>query len=158
MTELPNGTLSYTPGHEQIPADWHPRATPFTIVDFNMAEVGLLLKQPELLSIGGNTGTVDSFAGIDPGDLTGGVFNTAKLLEGNNLLCFALEFVKFAGPNALSSVLATLAAPLELLGQVVSPLLDLDCPVFEDLTLGGTDYWSYVMDTYPGASKSGSAL
>lgn len=152
------GNLSYTPGHERIPENWFPRQTPYTIPDFNAAEAALLLSQPELLSVGGNTGTVDSFAGIDVGNLTGGVFSAAGLLEGNNLICFALEVVKFAGPNALSSALRVLAAPIELLGEIVGPLVDLSCPVFEDLTVGGTDFWGYAMDTYPGANMSGSAL
>lgn len=153
-----NGSLSYNPGHERIPENWYPRQTPYTIPDFNAAEAALLLKQPELLSVGGNTGTVNSFAGLDIDDLTGGVFNAANLLEGNNLICFVLEVVKFAGPNALSSALKTLSAPLELLGQVVAPVVNLSCPVFEDLTVGGTNFWDYAMDSYPGANKSGSAL
>lgn len=153
-----NGTLSYNWGHERIPENWFPRQTPYTIPDFNAAEAALLLKQPELLSVGGNTGTVNSFAGIDLDDLTGGVFNAANLLEGNNLVCFALEVVKFAGPNALSSALKTLSEPIELLGKIAAPLVNLTCPVFEDLTVGGTDFWKYAMDLYPGANKSGSAL
>lgn len=159
VTEDPNnGSLSYTPGHERIPENWFPRQTPYTILDFNAAEAKLLLKKPELLSVGGNTGEVNSFAGIDLEDLTGGVFNAANLLEGNNLVCFALEVVKFAGPNALSSALKTLAEPIEVLGKIVAPLVDLSCPVFEDLTVGGTNFWDHVMESYPGANKSGSAL
>lgn len=159
VTEDPNnGSLSYTPGHERIPENWFPRQTPYTIPDFNAAEAALLIKKPELLSVGGNTGTVNSFAGIDFEDLTGGIFNAANLLEGNNLVCFALEVVKFAGPNALSSALKTLSEPIELLGKVVAPLVDLSCPVFEDLTVGGTNFWDHAMQTYPGANKSGSAL
>lgn len=159
ITEDPtNGSLSYNPGHERIPENWYPRQTPYSILDFNAAEAALLIKQPELLSVGGNTGTVNSFAGIDMDDLTGGIFNSANLLEGNNLVCFALEVVKFAGPNALSSALATLAAPIELLGEIVAPIVNLSCPVFEDLTVGGTNFWDYAMESYPGANKSGSAL
>lgn len=153
-----DGTLSCTPGHERIPDNWFPRREPYTILDFNAAEAALLLRKPELLSVGGNTGRVDSFAGIDLGDLTGGVFNAASLLEGNNLVCFALEVVKFAGPNALSSALKTLSEPIELLGKAVAPLVDLSCPVFEDLTVGGTNFWDHAMELYPGANKSGSAL
>lgn len=153
-----NGSLSYKPGHERIPENWFPRREPYTILDFNAAEAALFVRQPRLLSVGGNTGEVDSFAGIDLGNLTGGVFNAANLLEGNNLVCFALEVVKFAGPNALSSALKTLSGPVELLGKAVAPLVDLSCPVFEDLTVGGTDFWGHAMEMYPGANKSGSAL
>ncbi|KKY32948.1 putative oxidase [Diaporthe ampelina] len=159
VTEDPDdGSLSHNPGHERIPENWFPRQTPYSILDFNAAEAALLLRQPELLSVGGNTGEVNSFAGIDLGDLTGGVFSAANLLEGNNLVCFALEVVKFAGPNALSSALRALSEPIELLGKAVAPLVDLSCPVFEDLTVGGTSYWDHAMELYPGANRSGSAL
>ncbi|KAJ3847013.1 hypothetical protein EV368DRAFT_69444 [Lentinula lateritia] len=40
------------------------------------------------LSIGGNTGQVNTFTGVDVADLTGGVYNAATLLEGNNFQCF----------------------------------------------------------------------
>jgi hypothetical protein len=40
------------------------------------------------MSIGGNTGTVNSFTGVNFEDLTGGILNAETLLEGLSLLCF----------------------------------------------------------------------
>jgi len=51
----------------------------------------LVNKYHEIIQIGGNTGTVNSSTGVNPGDITGGVFNTATLLQDNNLVCFAFQ-------------------------------------------------------------------
>jgi hypothetical protein len=51
--------------------------------------------------IGGNTGAVNSFVGLEAGDLTGGLFNSATLLQGNNLMCFALQVAKTSIPDIL---------------------------------------------------------
>ncbi len=98
-------------------------------MNLNLDLLAWTVKHPVLASIGGNLGKVNSFAGVNLEDLTGGVLNAANLLEGNNLLCFALAVVKTFAPNSLSSVLATLEAPLQLLDNaLLGPLLNLSCP------------------------------
>lgn len=58
------------------------------------------LKDPRLLSIGGNTGKVNTFTGVDPSALTKGVFNGATLTQGNNLECFIFQLiVRFSLPS-----------------------------------------------------------
>lgn len=110
-------------------------------------------------SIGGNLGEVDSFAGVDLSDLTGGVFNLTNLLEDNNLLCLVFEILKFASPNALSGLYKTLAEPLELLTNVLDvPLLNMSCPAFEDMQVGGRPFWDAIQSDFPGALKSGSSF
>lgn len=121
------------------------------------------LSRPKLIlafySIGGNLGKVNSFAGVDLSDLTGGVFNLANLLEGNNLLCFVFEVLKFASPNALSGLYKTLAEPLEFVTNVVAePLLNLTCPAFKDLQMGGKPLWEALKDDFPGAMKGDGAF
>ena len=71
-----NGTndsdLIYTPGAEMIPENWYTRAVsdPYD-VPFAAADLKTMISQhPETLAFGGNTGTVNSFTGIDVGDLT----------------------------------------------------------------------------------------
>lgn len=92
-------------------------------------------------------------------DITGGVLNATSLLEGNNLFCFAMEIVKTFAPNALASLFKTLETPLELLDDaILDPLLDLSCPSFEDLTVGGTDLFTYLTETFPGANRTGFGL
>ena len=110
-------------------------------------------------SIGGNTGSVNSFAGVDLSDLTGGVLNLTTLLEKNNLLCFVFEVLKFASPNALSGLYKTLAAPLELISKAVAaPLLNFTCPAFDDMQMGGKPFWEAIQNDFPGANRTGGAL
>jgi hypothetical protein len=52
----------------------------------------LILNDPTLLSVGGNTNGVNTFVGLDVGDITGGVINGQNLLQGDNFACFC-EFV-----------------------------------------------------------------
>lgn len=104
-------------------------------------------------------GKVNSFTGVDPADLTGGVFNLTNLLESNNLLCFVFEVLKFASPNALASLYTTLAGPLDFVTNLVSmSLINFTCPAFQDLQLGGKPFWEAIQNDFPGALKSGRAF
>jgi hypothetical protein len=51
-----------------------------------------MVKYPKFASIGGNTGKVNSFVGINAMNLTGGIFNAENLLQDNNLTCMTLQF------------------------------------------------------------------
>ena len=67
-------SLTYTPGGERIPENWYTRAVDdeYTIPLF-FDDFGSLVQQhPELANFGGNTGTVNSFAGLDVGDVSVG--------------------------------------------------------------------------------------
>lgn len=131
----------------------------YSLVSLNLDLVAWSLKHPSLLSVGGNTGTVNSFAGVDTTDLLGGLVNLSTLLEGNNLICFTLEVVKTFAPNSLSSLFKTLEKPLSLVTDTLAaPLLDLGCPEYKDLEAGGSDLFSELLDRFPGAKKAGSVL
>ena len=72
MSGTDDSSLVYTPGAEQIPENWYTRAVgdPYT-VPFLISDIGSLIEQhPELAAFGGNTGTVDSFTGLDIRNLT----------------------------------------------------------------------------------------
>ncbi|KAG9664922.1 Cloroperoxidase, partial [Aureobasidium melanogenum] len=154
-----NGRLVYRKGHEQIPANWYRRLIDYGLIELNLDLVAWFLKYPILASIGGNLGTVDSFAGLDLEDITGGVLNATSLLEENNLVCFVLEIVKAFSPDSLSSLFKTLEVPLKLVTDaVLDPLLSLNCPAFKDMTMDGTDLLSGLLGKYPGARKSGVAF
>lgn len=104
-------------------------------------------------------GKVNSFAGVDLSDLTGGVLNLAKLLEGNNLLCFVFEVLKTASPNSLSTVFAIIEKPLALVTDALSAaVLSLACPAFKDMTVGGKGLDEGLKAQYPGARMSDSVL
>lgn len=72
----------------------------------------LALKYPNINQIGGNTGRVNSFVGVDPGDLTGGVFNAQNLLQGNKIACFLFQAVRLAIPAAVVELVQELTIAL----------------------------------------------
>lgn len=112
-----------------------------------------------MCSIGGNTGTVNSFTGVDLSDLTGGVLNATSLLKGNNLLCLVFEVLKFASPNALNGLYKTLGVPLQMItNAIATPLLNLSCPAFKDLTMGGKPIWKALPEHFPGAKMGNSSF
>lgn len=84
--------FQYTHGHERIPDNWYTRNADdaYSIVYLSSDDLEMVLQHLDLDSVGGNTGTVDSFTGVDISNLTGGVFNAATSLGDNNLLCFAM--------------------------------------------------------------------
>ncbi|KAM0714459.1 hypothetical protein Q7P37_010246 [Cladosporium fusiforme] len=154
-----NGSLEYRQGHEQIPSNWYHTHVDYGLVQLNLDTVAMIAQYPELGSIGGNVGKVNSFTGVNLDNILGGVLNATQLLESNNLLCFVLEIIKMASPSYLSNIYATLDKPLELITKLVSaPLLSLDCPAWDDLTMGGQPLWEALAERYPGANKSLGAL
>ena len=131
------GNYIHHPGQERIPLNWYRR--PGGKDQYNPVDVFIDLVigatvYPDTLRIGGNTGTTNSFTGVDLGDLTGGVFNGASLLEGNNLACFAYQAAMAGGIDELDGVLG-------VLGGLINPILDpikqafagLECPQLSEL-------------------------
>ncbi|EED17824.1 oxidase, putative [Talaromyces stipitatus ATCC 10500] len=155
----PDNALQYTYGHERIPENWYRRPVDFGLVELNLDLLGMAGKYPELLNIGGNVGSVNTFSGVDLSNLTGGLLNAANLLEGNNLLCFAFEVVKTVSPNVLTNIFSTIAAPLELItNALATPLLDLACPAFKDITYNGEPLWEGLQSAFPGAGWANAVL
>ncbi|OQD82321.1 hypothetical protein PENANT_c022G01727 [Penicillium antarcticum] len=151
--------LTYREGWERIPENWYKTPVDYGLIQLNLDTIDWFGKYPQLGSVGGNTGSVNSFAGVDPADLTGGVLNLATLLEGNNLLCFVFEVLKFASPSALSGLYKTISEPLEFITNVLSvPLLNMTCPAFQDLQIGGKPIWEALQNDFPGAMKSERAF
>ena len=154
-----DGSLEYRQGHEQIPENCYHTPIDYGLVQVNLDTLAMIAQYPELGIIGGNVGTVNSFTGVDLDDITGGVLNASKLLESNNLICFALQVVKMASPSYLNKLHATLDKPLKLITKIVSaPLLSLDCPVWDDLTMEGKPLWTVLEEKFPGAKRSQSAI
>ncbi|KAK2804841.1 hypothetical protein FQN51_001483 [Onygenales sp. PD_10] len=152
------GAFEYKEGWERIPENWYRMPVDYGLINLNLDVIDWVLKFPELASIGGNMGKIDTFAGLDLGNLTTGVANLGHLFESNNLICFVLQLLKAFTPNSLSSVIATVEAPLKLITDALSvPLLDLTCPALDDLTKGGKPIWEVLLD-FPGANNSGIAI
>lgn len=154
-----DGELVYKKGWERIPENWYRVSTDYGLVELNTDLVNWVAKYPSLGSVGGNMGEVDTFAGLNMDDITGGVLNAASLLEGNNLLCFSMEVVKTFAPNALATLFKSLETVIDLLDDAIAdPLINLSCPAFKDMTMGGADLFSGLTETYPGANISGFGL
>ena len=68
----PDENQVYSPGNERIPENWYKRAANdlYTVPLFVADVLNLLKQHPELDAFGGNTGTVNSFAGLNITDLT----------------------------------------------------------------------------------------
>ncbi|KAF8699333.1 Peroxidase, family 2, partial [Rhizoctonia solani] len=142
--------LTYQRGYERIPDNWYKRAIDYSIPLYSVDLLYAGLKHPEFLSIGGNTGKVNSFAGVNVGDITGGVYNSVNLLEGNNLICFAFQAAQQAMPDVLKGILGDLTAALSLWTANITPILSgLGCPEL-------TKYDGSVLSAYPGSG--GGAL
>jgi hypothetical protein len=72
---------------------------------------------------------VNSFVGVDVGDLTGGVFDATTLFEGNNLGCFAFQAVQQGLPSILSGLFQNIAPAIALLNENLTPVTQLlNCP------------------------------
>lgn len=148
------GNFSYNRGWERIPEGFVKVPVDWGLVQLNLDLVSWTLQYPVLASIGGNMGEVNTFTGVDLGDPVSGLANVPKLLEGNNLICFALQIVKLAAPSYTNNLFATLAPLNMLLENLAGPLLSLSCPSYDLLTQGGEPLWDVLQAKYSGANNS----
>lgn len=126
-----SGNFKWTEGYEKIPENWYKRAIgdEYTIPFFLTDLLAAAAQYPEFLSIGGNTGKTNTFTGIDLSMLTGGVFNGATLLEGNNFACFAFQAVVQLLPDVLNGVTSQVSALVgKLASETKGVLSSLQCP------------------------------
>ncbi|KAI0864483.1 hypothetical protein F4860DRAFT_501179 [Xylaria cubensis] len=127
--DYPNFTV--TPGHERFPDNWYKRnpLDYYTIPYLTEDALAMLLQHPEFLSVGGNTGKVNSFVGVDPANLTEGVYNAPSLLEGNNAFCFGTELILQMAPSLLSGLYDDVTEALGTLTSAVNNATKgLSCP------------------------------
>ncbi|KAF2758606.1 Cloroperoxidase [Pseudovirgaria hyperparasitica] len=143
MTENADGSWSGGRGYERIPDNWYKRAIgdEYSIPFFQTDFLKDALVHPKFLDIGGNTGKVNTFTGVDLGDLSGGVFNVKTLAEGNNAFCLASQFAAQAEPDLLRTLLSTLG------GEAGKALLGLGCPLL-------TRFDDDQLKAFPGYSRS----
>lgn len=131
------GSFKHNVGMEMIPSNWYKRAG--GVHSYNLATTVLDALEnngmyPGIVSIGGNTGTTDSFTGVDLGDLTGGVFNLATLTEGNNAACFLLQLSQAGLADQLTGLVGIVGDVLGFVTDQLGPLGEsLSCPQLGDL-------------------------
>ncbi|KAF7342399.1 hypothetical protein MVEN_01828900 [Mycena venus] len=154
ITTAADGTLHYTPGHEQIPHNWYRRPTldPYSAQHVIPDLLDMWLRYPELLLIGGNTNGVNTYAPIDVGNLTGGIYSAESLLKGNNAACFVFQAVQILVPDALSGL-------AEIVDIIVSKLLDAIGPLLVGLTCPELKTIDRTMlERYPGYRRTTHAV
>jgi hypothetical protein len=141
------GSFKWVEGHEKIPDNWYKRAIgdEYTIPYFNSDLLAAALKYPQFLSIGGNLGKTNSFAGIDIQDLTGGVYNAKSLASGNNAMCLGLQVTQSLAPDILKGLLGNTATAVGKLNAAFAKVLaGLGCPKLASID-------SKQFDKYPGS-------
>ncbi|KAG7005412.1 sister chromatid cohesion protein pds5 [Physcia stellaris] len=141
-----DGAHVWNKGQEKIPLNWYrrPASNPYDAT-VAFADVAILAaKYPDVVRVGGNTGTANSFVGVNPGDLTGGVYTSANLLQGNNLECFTFQALQQGLPSVLSDIYKNIGPAVALVNQYVSPILSgLGCPAL-------TTFNQSLFNQYPG--------
>lgn len=136
---LKTGELEYTPGHERIPDNWYRQPTNgLSLARFLRQLIGILEEYPRAGSIGGNTGTVNSFTGVDLSDFTQGVLNGKDLLDPKKLACYLFRLVQGLTPDILSRLGRLIGKGiLQELTEGILGVGLLDCPemVFDEQLL-----------------------
>lgn len=124
---------------------WYRRPDDYSIISLNLDTLGTVTQHPYLLSIGGNTGEPNTFTGVRVTDLTGGIFNAASLLEGNNLMCFALQAANVGAPDILRGLIGNTLAAVQKLTDALKPVIaSLACPQL-------VKYDTNLLKAFPGA-------
>ena len=132
----PEDNPVYTKGYERIPDNWYKRAIgdEYTIPFFLLDVLAAAEHNPQFLDIGGNTGTVNSFTGLDLANITGGLYNGATLAENDNFACFAYQLIIQAGPDILQGLDSDLQKATALLEQAVAKgSTGLECPQLQSI-------------------------
>lgn len=123
-----SGELVYKYGYERIPDNWYKRhpLDPWTLADIGISTAQQCAAYPSNCKVGGNTGTVNSFSGVNAGDITGGFLQTfADLSDPAKTGCFIAQAVEADTPSFLSKVLggAALQAALAAVDTRLIPSL-----------------------------------
>jgi hypothetical protein len=129
--------LVYTYDLERIPDNWYRRSQkdPWTLADILISTGQQCVSYPDNCPVGGNTGEVVSFSGVNLGDISGGLVNSVEDLQDSNRLdCFISQAIQADVPSFLDNVFngallsqATALIPTMLL-PVLAPLGS--CPPF----------------------------
>ncbi|KAL6707356.1 hypothetical protein ACN47E_004135 [Coniothyrium glycines] len=144
------GSFVHNRGQERIPDNWYkrPLANAYNIPETVSDVLVNNAMYPGIVRFGGNTGTVNSFAGVDLTDLTGGAFNLATLSEGNNGACFLLQATLAGMPSVASPLLGTVGSLVGWVTQQLGPLNSkLGCPQLANFN-------NQLFNKFPGASYS----
>lgn len=147
--------LTFDASYEKIPDNWYKRAIgdEYTIPFFQVDLTAAALQYPQFLDIGGNTGTTNSFTGVDVMNLTGGVYNAQTLAQGNNLFCFGTQFLQQAVPDVLKGV------AIDTLTQALANTSSaLACPQITKIDASNLNQFPGYAKSYNGYTPAGDGL
>ncbi|KAB8337271.1 hypothetical protein FH972_021572 [Carpinus fangiana] len=147
-----DNSLRVLPGQERIPNNWYRRSNlvGYAFQDLAADTIAGILAHPQLGSIGGNVGKTNSFIGVNLADFTGGILNSAQLLQGNNLICFVMNFATQCQPDILNGVFSDPSKATGLLDEVLASVLSgLNCPQ-------SIEFDNSLLKKFPGYSKLNS--
>ena len=146
ITEAADGTLTWKPGYERIPDNWYRRplgaVNEYSPASFAQDLVQIAAVVPEAVSVGGNTGTVNSFTGADLGNITGGAYQTSDLLNPTKFVCYFYQLTLAVVPDFLRSEAlgSLLGGALNLLQSKIGPYVDPSCAKIGE-TAGSNYLW-----------------
>ncbi|KAL5121771.1 hypothetical protein ACEQ8H_000458 [Pleosporales sp. CAS-2024a] len=145
------GSFTWSTGSERIPDNWYrrPVAQPYGLTELSLDATAAVLQYPDLVRVGGNMGAPNTFVGVNLDNLTGGVYNAQRLTQGNNLICFGMQFASIGAPDMLKGLVNNvLSSAVSKLSNVLNPILQsLDCPDF-------TNYNGNLFQQFPGAGSN----
>ena len=148
--------FTYTEGYERIPDNWYTRnsATPYSIPYFATDAIAAAVEYPQLGVPGGNTGTTNSFTGINVDDVSGGVFSLGNLAEGDNAFCFGYQLGEQLIPDAIRGLVTDLQEGLtELTGAFSKAFGAFNCPQIENTEMAQFNIYPGFTATYGQVSK-----
>ena len=149
--DYPN--FKYSPGQEKFPDNWYKRnpVDAYTIPYLSVDAQAMALPHPQFFAVGGNTGQVNTFTGINPANLTGGVYTDGNILQGNNLICYGLELSLQEAPDFLSGLYSDVNSAQDALGTAINEATGaLGCPKLNAINKG---QFKQDFAKYPGYSK-----
>ncbi|KUJ08333.1 Cloroperoxidase, partial [Mollisia scopiformis] len=133
------GSFVWQRGQERVPDQWYRRPTSnqYTAQDVFL-DVGIgYAAYPNTLKFGGNTGTPNSFVGLNVANLSGGVYDAQDLFQGDNLACFSFSVLQEGIPDFLSNTLNSMSAVTSLINQYFGPIVGgLNCPQIQGQSTG----------------------
>ena len=125
------GSFKNQHGYERIPNNWYRRAVgdEYTIPYFSSDLNAAGLQHPEFFSTGGNLGKTDTYTAVNPANLTGGVYTTQNIAQGNNAACFAYQAAVLLAPDLLKGGVQSATAVVNALANVLPNTIGrLNCP------------------------------
>jgi hypothetical protein len=152
-----DGSLKYTYGHERIPDNWYKRANddPWTLPDIVAGVAQQCAAYPSTCKVGGNTNGVNTFTGVDLGDISGGFFNAQSFTDPAKLGCFISQNIQAEAPSSLEAVF-TGATLVQALAQIPIKLLPALAPLGSCTGLPKGKTVSQYGNGFPGAKIQNS--